>query len=131
MSVSVSHTITQGYKSGAGSATSVSHVITGDTESNTEKTVAGSTTNKLITIAIDVSAILSLMIYSTKAVTIKTNSTSDPDDTLAVPAGGQIIWKSTDLTACPLTVDVTALYVTNAGSTDADVKVYCLLETSS
>jgi hypothetical protein len=74
-------------------------------------------TDVLINLAIDVSTVKLFRIYSTTAATVETNSSSAPDDTLALAAGRCYDFVTGDPTPLLLTADVTAIYVTNAAAT--------------
>lgn len=89
------------------------------------ETIAGEATNVLVACNLDVSAMHLLFIKASGALTLKTNSSSVPDDTLAVPASndGSILWYTGCGKANPLTEDVTALYVTNAAETDVVLEI--------
>lgn len=107
------------YKNDAGTIASVTNTYTGNAEANLELSVAASTTNGEHDLVFTAASIVSLCIYATAALTIKTNSTSAPDDTIALAAGEAITWASGDSATSPFTVDVTKLYITNASSTVA------------
>lgn len=128
MAGSITHTIGQSYKSGAGSTSAVSKTVTSNTETNVETVVTAGATNATITLVLDVSAIQSLMLYSDQPCTIKTNSDSTPADTITLAAKQMIIWTASNIEACPLTVDVTSLHVAVPGATDAAIKVFALLD---
>lgn len=66
--------------------------------------------------AFTVAQIKSLAIYAAVACTIKTNSSSEPDDTITMVAGEIITWDENSVYACPITADVTSLFLTNAAS---------------
>lgn len=72
-----------------------------------------SVTNQLMTIAFSVTNLQSLYLLADKDLTIKTNSSGTPADTLNLKAGAALVWrKSTGYYAKPLTTDVTAFYLT-------------------
>lgn len=100
---------------------SVTYTVEG--EQNVDVTVPAATTHKEVNIDLDVSELDTLVIYSDKTVTLKTNSSGSPDDTLTVTAATPIAWGSASGHACPLTVDVTKIYLTNAGADAATVKI--------
>ena len=65
------------------------------------------------------------MINSDQAISIKTNSTSAPQDTFSLVATQVKIWTlATDLiAACPFAGDVTAIYITNSSGATANIKI--------
>lgn len=86
-------------------------------------TVSASSTNEALAIAVPVARIATIFISSTRNLTLKTNSTSAPDDTLAISATRPYVWASGDTSDCPFTVDITAIYLTNATASSATVTV--------
>ena len=79
------HSIGVTYKNDAGTITSTTNTYTGDLEHNFDQAVPISTTNQTTSIAFTKSKIVSLVIYSDQALTIKTNSTSTPRLVLLAP----------------------------------------------
>lgn len=92
-------------------------------EINLEESIPAASTDLQLTLAIDVSAMKSLVLVCDRDLTLKTNSTSVPDDTIALKAGEPVVW----WTNCPyanlLTVDVTVIFVTLAAGAAATLKV--------
>lgn len=100
---------------------------TGSGRQDWEGTIAPSTTNQLIARAFTMASMAELFIYASAALTIKTNSTSSPGQTITLGAGESLFWTGGGTAVNPITVDVTALYVTNAsGSASADLQFYVL-----
>src|SRR5688572_18018962 len=62
-------------------------------------------------LAIDVSQLVYLHISADKAMTLETNDSSSPDDTITLVADKPVVWFTGCGMDCPLTVDVTELYV--------------------
>ncbi len=59
--------------------------------------------------------LISAMISSDQALTLKVNSTSAPTPTIAVAAGAPIEWSNVDIAANPFTTSpVTVIYINNA-----------------
>jgi len=88
--------------------------ISADGEKNIDVTLTASQTNKRVVIAIDVSEVKSLMIDSKTNVSIKTNSTSSPAQTLTIVPGYPWVWTVESGLSNPLSTDITDLYITNA-----------------
>lgn len=87
-------------------------------------TVAGSTTDYEVALAIDVSDLDRLIITSDgKDITIETNSGSAADDTLTIKNGRPFIWKKDDGFANPLGTDVTSIFITNSGAGSTIVRI--------
>lgn len=120
------HQVTAGYKG----STTVSNVVasyTGDVQIELDDDVAATTTNKEFDVAITIANIKSVCITCDKAVTIKTNSTSSPQETIVLTAGKAIIWAFDHTEAGPFLGNITKFYVTNAGSAIARFRVSALL----
>jgi hypothetical protein len=84
---------------------------------------ASSTTEIDVVFPFDVTV---FVLKTDKAVTVKTNSSSVPDDTIALLAGGSKLFGTNGTQTIgtnPLTTDVTKLYVVNAGTDIANVEM--------
>jgi len=90
------------------------------------ETIAGNTTDRQISVAIDVSAVKSFFLLSDQAVTVETNSGSAPDDTITLKAGVPYVWNTDSYNSFLLTADVTALFVTNSGEQTATLQLRCI-----
>ena len=93
-----------------------------------DETIPAASTNLQCNFTADVSAMVALMIVSDQDVTIKTNSTSTPGDTIPLKANVPIPWVSDfgSKPPNPLTADVTTIYVNNAGAVPARLRIYNL-----
>lgn len=77
--------------------------------------------NQSYSLALVAATIRSIIITSDAAATIKTNSTTVPDDTIALDGSTPIVWGTTKaLGSKPINHDVTTLYIT---PTSADVRI--------
>jgi hypothetical protein len=123
--MSFTHTIAQTYRNDAGSISAVTTVTVGPAEVNLDISVPASTTNAEHDIVFTFASVLACDLYASGALTVKTNSTSAPDDTFTLAAlqaktyasgtGGSGSAVGTNL----FTANVTKFYVTNASSTTA------------
>ena len=102
--------------------------FSGDSQLAIQQDIAASTTDQEILAAIDISQAKLVMIKSTQDVTIKTNNSGTPIDTLAVKANVPMVWRNGDYNAIFLTADVTAFYVTNATASQATVQILALVD---
>ena len=90
-----------------------------------EANVANATTDGLHACAIDVSQMQTAYLWSSRDITIKTNSSGSPAATITLKAGSPLKFKLNGSTANPFgATDVTALYITNASGQAALVKIY-------
>lgn len=83
-------------------------------------------TDKQYTIAIDVSALELIVIMCTKDATLETNSAGSPADTITLKAKEPYIWWKNAPWVNKLTTDVTAFYLTVAGTGTFDFHVAAL-----
>lgn len=87
--------------------------FSGDTQVALDTQIAAATTNQLFTIAIDVSQVKMLVMLAEVAMTIKTNSSGSPANTVNLLAGVPYEYGEGGYTTLVLTTDVTAIYVTS------------------
>jgi hypothetical protein len=126
--MALTHRVGITYSSDAGTITNTTDTYTGDGEQNFDGTIATGTTNGEVDLALAVAAIKSFVMFSTQAVTVKTNSTSAPADTINLTAGHQLVWTTDHIDANPLTVNVTKFYITNTSGSAATVKFRFLVD---
>ena len=88
--------------------------------------IPGGSTDLEIACVIDVSELDGLYIKCERALTIKTNNPAD--DTIVLAAGEPLVWASGNNIVCPLTVDVTAIFVTLAAGADATLEMEVLVD---
>ncbi len=120
------HTIGSTYRTDAGTIASVTATYTGEGEIDLNATVALSTTNKEFDIQFIKTDVISMIFFADKAVTIKTNSSGSPSDTISLAANMPLIWNTDSPVAIPLAGNVTKVFVTNATATNAAVKIRVL-----
>ena len=122
-SIGISHTVD-------GQTITQEVVVTADGQQSLEVAVPDEAADQLVNIAIDVGQMKALFILSDQDITLETNSATVPDDTLSLLADEPVIWWATDLHTALLTVDVTAIYLTNASGAEATVKIRVLEDTT-
>ena len=111
-------------QSGANPLTPATVAATGNAELNLDITLpASGCTNLAVDVAFPFAGINALLLSSDRAVTIKTNNSGAPDNTLAVPANTFQAWFPNGIFANPFTTDVTQYYLT-AGSGAAAGTLY-------
>ncbi len=130
MAGTLEHRVSTSVRTNAGTVTSNSYTLTGDHEWNYEIEDKSIGTDTQIDMVVDVSTIVSLSIEASTAMTLETNNSGSPVDQLDLVAGKAVI-RNTQIeatlgTVCPLTTDVTSLFVTNAAI--GDLKIYILLD---
>ena len=117
------HTPGYTYKTDAGQLISVSKAYTGNEETDFDGVVAANAVNQQETLNITVANVIALMLYSDQQVTLKTNNSGAPQDTITLKAGIPIIWTSDSWDAKPFVGNVTNMFFTNSGATPANVKI--------
>jgi hypothetical protein len=103
-------------------------VLEGDSQLNIIQVVPAATTNQEILAAIDISLAKLVAIRSTQNITIKTNNSGTPDDTLVLTANIPMIWRDGDYNALFLTDDVAKFFITNATASPATVQILALVD---
>jgi|SRR6516162_6867975 hypothetical protein len=121
------HSITTGYADEGGNVQTVINKYAGQTEKGFDGTITAGATNSPITLSWTITAMQSFMMWSSQALTVKTNSSSSPAQTFSLAANQEVVWGTLQGTTNPITLDVTQLFVTNAGSVDSQFKVRVLL----
>lgn len=111
------------YKTASGAMSQANMDETGSARLTSSPTVPASTTNQHLAISVDVSQLISFLIVSSRDLTLKTNSSSSPAQTFSLKAGQGFTWNQDNGTVNPLTVDITDLYFTNAGTVPAAVQM--------
>jgi hypothetical protein len=93
-----------------------------------EFTVANGQTAFHANLAVDISQMKAILILSDKAVTIKTNSSGSPDDTVVLAANVPYLWYAGPTIDAsdenPFDADITDLYIANASGATATVKIW-------
>ena len=125
--MALTHDLTLKWSSGSRSITKII-ACSGGAQTSVDEDVATGATDYLITFTCDVSEIQAIYINSTQDVTLETNSGAAPGNTLALVANEPYIWWSTSLLTNLLTVDVTALYITNASGETATIQIEVLYD---
>lgn len=116
------HRVAVTYTTDAGQISSTTNSYTGTGEINVAETLTTGS-NTPVALAVDVSAVKSLLIVADKVCTIKTNSTSG-DDVIVTKVNIPIFWNTDSLEACPLTVDVDGgLFVTTTSTTALKIRI--------
>jgi hypothetical protein len=96
-------------------------------QQNISEPVANGATDLEITFSLDVSALKMLYIVADKAMTLKTNSSSVPDDTITLVANEPVPWYLGSALTNPITVDITTnIFLTNASGANGTLTIYSL-----
>jgi hypothetical protein len=123
------HSIGVVYKSDEGSVSSTTHTYSDDTEAGVDALVAAGATNKEWDLALTVANLQSCVLFCDQNVTLKTNSSSSPQETISLVAGKEVIYTHDGAAggAIPFAGNITKFYLTNSGVKDANFKFRALL----
>ncbi len=124
--MSITHTFTFGH-SGGSSSLSDSVAVTGELATEANIALAASTTNQQENIAFNHTNLRGVYIKSDVTVTLKTNSSGSPDNTLTITAGVPFVWYYQSGITNPFTAAVTTTYFTNATSDAATIYMRTLV----
>ena len=106
----------------------VTRNVPGDMTPAFMDTFAAGTTNVTVPAIIFTKARVQYFVFtSDQPVTIKTNSATSPQETITLTAGGAYAWNTGHPEADPLVGDINGVFVTNAGTALATVKIYTLI----
>jgi hypothetical protein len=101
-------------------------VTTGSLEQNFSGSVAANTANNALSLDWTSAALQSVWMSSNQAVTIKTNNTSAPQDTIVLAANQPLAWYTGSGATSPFSNNVTEVYATNGTNTNAAVNLRIL-----
>lgn len=85
--------------------------------------IANGQTDKVVTFTADQSAMSAFWLMSDQIVTVETNNGTTPTDTFVLTANEPLVWVSTGEYTNPITADITAIYITNASGSTANVEI--------
>lgn len=131
--MSVTHRHTRSFSRSGATPVNYDKDVSGDLETNIEDlTVTAGAADMEVSVAIDVSELKSLFMSSDQDITVETNNpggaSAAADDTIALKEDQPLVWIENDSWSCPLTTDVTTLWLSNAGATDATFNLRALVD---
>ncbi len=103
-----------------------SFVATGGVEDNRSVSVPASTTNQVVALAITVANLQSIYISSNVTLTLKTNSSGSPQETIVITAGNPFVWYKNCGIPIPFAGNITTTYWTNATLVNANLEMRVL-----
>ena len=102
--------------------------LTNESEFVLDVAVADSVTDGLHAMVLDVTQVKSIIITSDQAVTLEFNNSTTGVPTIVLVANMPYVWTTNSYDTLILTADVTALYITNASGSVANVKIRALID---
>lgn len=133
----IKHTVSKSVRTNAGTVGGTAYTIEGTAESNIFLDNLAIGTNTPQDLTVDVSQAVSIAMEWSPAsgsstCVLKTNSSGSPADTITLQADKPLYWDtrifSVEGKACPLTVDVTSLFITTTAIGDLTI---CILTSGS
>ncbi len=129
--MSISHTITRSITLPGGLSYTGSLAKSADQEVSIITNVAQNTTDALYALTLDVSQIQSLFILCDQDILLETDATNaSGGNSLSIKANQAQTWQVNDLAVCPLTTDVTKVYITTGavGASGANLVFIALVD---
>lgn len=99
---------------------------TTDQVSKIQESVATGTADQEISLAIDISKLKAFSMQASQAMTVKTNSSSTPQETFTLAAGSPVVFVDGDTAI--FSGDVTNLFITNASGSLATFSVIAAID---
>jgi hypothetical protein len=126
--VAYTHNITSGWAD-AGLSVSKTNSYVGDNAPRLDVPIPDSSTDLLTPWSLERgNGIVMIFILSDQDMTLKTNSSGAPDDTIVLKANVPYIWTTDSYDAIQITADITALYMTNGSGEDASLRIESLVD---
>lgn len=110
--MSFNHHIKMQYQTEAGQVVSTDTVYSDNGAPAFNDAIAASQTNKEIDIAFVRANLKSFVFWADQDLTLKTNSSGSPADTIAYKKNTRFVWSNDEYSAIPFSADVTKFYVT-------------------
>lgn len=127
--MSFSATLTETIDIG-GLQVSQSNSYTDSAETRIDEAVTDSQTDYLIALVQDVSETAIVYIVSDQAVTLEFNNSTTGVPTIPLLAGVPYVWHANSYFTDLLATDITAVYVTNASGSTANIKIRFLYDST-
>jgi hypothetical protein len=127
--MSFTHTIGLLYTTNGQSVTSANLTQTGNEEFDIDAAIPPATVNFEYDVAFTLSTVRSILLTCDQAITIKTNSSGSPQETITLTAGQAIVWQTgATLGAGPFAASITKFFLSNAGTATANFKARILAQ---
>lgn len=119
--------------SGGARSYTTQNTVSGGQSITVDEVIPAASNDLPVALALAVAKAKSFCIYSNKDIVIETNSAGSPANTFTITAGEPFIWpiKEGEVfkdTAAANVVDITSLFVSNAGAADARLQIDALVD---
>lgn len=127
--MSFSHVLTISLSGGAVNLTG-KQTVTADSKQSYDIPLTASQINAEVDADFDFANLVSVFIISDQNLTIKTNSSSAPDDTITVTANVPFVWNTAQAADNPFTANVTKFFLTNGAAVAARAQIEILCDST-
>ena len=127
--MSFAHTITEKVLT-SGRELTAPNAFSGDGQVSLSVEIPDSTNDQLVDLALNVSEIKAIYMKSDQDLTVETNDGSSPDNTINLLAGVPYVWHENSYFTNLLTVDVTALYLSNSSGATATFELEAVYDST-
>lgn len=131
--MAITHTFTYKFDNGS-QVISQTVALSAGQQISIDESFANGAADVLVAVNIDISQLQSLFILADGVITIETNSSSAPDDTLLLAANKAVVWQKAQYTLDAAAnenlfdADITALYVSNASGATVRLQIQALID---
>jgi hypothetical protein len=120
------HTVGTTYRTDAGTIINTSEAVVGTKNAGLDTQILPGVTTTL-TVAISPPLLQSMLMFADQPITMMTNDPHTPQDTITLKANVPLVWTLNSWFPVPFKPnDITAVYITNNGSTSANVQIRLL-----
>ena len=113
-----------------GETVSASKAYSNSGQISVDESIATGQTDVSVSFNLDVSAAKAFYMVSDQDILVETNSGTTPDNSFSLKANVPYVWTSDSYDSFKLTVDVTALFITNTSGSTAAFKVRVIYDTT-
>jgi len=128
--MTITHTTRLSWTGEGGLAVTGALAKAANAEQNRVLAVPGESTDAEFDLDFAFADLKSIYLQSTQDVTIETNDGAAPDDTITLKAGVPFWWADGNGAGNPFTADVSTIFITNAGTTAAQVDIRVLYDST-
>ena len=122
------HDLTYTWKGPGGQSIIKTISQVGDGEDNRDIDIPNGTSNLAVDYEIDISQLKMFVMVCNKALTIKTNSSGSPQETIVLVADKPFVWVAGAGIAIPFAGDVTTIFLSNASGAAAVLNIRTLID---